>query len=64
VRQNRSKVGSSRRVFANGTKPERNAANGTLAFSDLHIRAASDGIEGLLSGVNRKAFARREVFSV
>ena len=39
-------------------------ANGTLAFSDLHIRAASDGIEGLLSGVNRKAFARREVFSV
>jgi hypothetical protein len=39
-------------------------ANGTLALSDLYIRAASDGIEGLLSGVNRKAFARREVFSV
>ena len=48
----------------NGTKLERNAANGTLALSDLHIRAASAGIEGLLSGVNRKAFARREVFSV
>jgi hypothetical protein len=39
-------------------------ANGTFALSDLHIREASTGIEGQLSGVNRKAFARREVFSV
>ena len=34
VRQNRSKAGSRRRIFANGAQLERHAANGTLAAAN------------------------------